>query len=62
MSTPDKKRVAENLDSRINWKSVSINSCFLGWRGNPGQGRSSECEAQTPAENDVRARRATAVE
>ena len=30
MSTPDKKKAAESLDSRINWRSTSINSCFLG--------------------------------
>lgn len=32
MSTPDKNRVVANFDSRRNWKSVSINSCFLDWR------------------------------
>ena len=31
MSTPDKMRVAENLDCRTNWRSSSINSCFLDW-------------------------------
>ena len=31
MSTPDKKRAAESLDSWRKWRSASINSCFLGW-------------------------------
>jgi hypothetical protein len=31
MSTPDKKKAAESLDSWRNWRSASINSCFLGW-------------------------------
>jgi hypothetical protein len=33
MSTPDKKRVAESLDSWRNWRSASIYSCFLAWTG-----------------------------
>jgi len=37
MSTPDKNRVAEKLDSRRNWRRVSIYSCFLGWREVWGQ-------------------------
>jgi len=31
MSTPDKKSVAEGLDSWRNWSSASMNSCFLVW-------------------------------
>ena len=31
MSTPDKKSAVESLDSRRNWRSASINSCFLAW-------------------------------
>jgi len=31
MSTPDRKRVAESLDSWRNWSSASMNSCFFVW-------------------------------